>query len=336
MPVIYVTSVNDKAGKTLLCAGLARTWIEKGKKTGYLKLLAADNKIQPSQVDKDILFMQKILNLKESPEQIGPAFDGQSESVSLIKQTYNTLVRENDILLIEGLPLSKSSSLVEALEAKVLIVHDYTVPFPSSLEIYKKLGSRLMGVVLNKVPKNKMGQVNNQFLKDLDSAGLNFLGIIPEDRILMSMSVNDLAESIQGKILNCPDMAGEIIENFMMGSSTFDRGAAYYNRKNNKAVIIWGERPGYRKAALAGLLTMALQTSVKCVVISNNGVPLPAAAQKAEEKKVPVISAAGDLKSILTSIENGMSSLKFSQENKLLRLMEIMGQNLNSQLLAGL
>jgi len=45
----------------------------------------------------------------------------------------------------------------------------------------------------------------------------------------------------------------------MMGSSTFDRGAAYYLRKNNKAVLVWGERPGYRKAALAGLPQLALQ-----------------------------------------------------------------------------
>jgi BioD-like phosphotransacetylase family protein len=335
MPVLYVTSAAEKAGKTLLCAGLAKTWMEKGKKVGFLKPLAAENKTQPTGIDKDVIFMQQLLDLKEPIEQIGPFMDNQSESANLIKQVCSAMAQEKEIVIIEGMPLNKSSSLIENLDAKVLVIHDYSSPLAASLESYKKLGPRLIGVIINKAPKNQVLRTQNQSRKDIEKSGISLLGVLPEDRFLMSMSVNDLTEAVQGKILNCPDMAGEIIENFMMGSSTFDRGPAYYSRKNNKAVILWGERPGYRKAALAGLQSAALQTSVKCIVISNNGVPIPAAAQKAEEKKVPLISAAGDLKSLITSIENGMLALKFIQVGKMPRLIELMGQNLDSQLLAG-
>jgi BioD-like phosphotransacetylase family protein len=335
MPVLYVTAETEKAGKTLLCAGLAKIWMEKGKKVGYLKLSGTENKTEPAQIEKDILFMQQLLELKETPEQIGPSIGSQNESLTLIKQACTAMAREKDILIIEGLPLSKSSSFIEALEAKALVIHDYSTPLAASLENSKKLGLRLMGIILNKALKNPVVQKQNTVLQDVEKSGIKLLGIIPEDRILMSMSVNDLAESIQGKILNNPEMAGEIIENFMLGSSTFDRGPAYYNRKNNKAVIIWGERPGFRKAALAGLQSAALQTSLKCLVISNNGTPIPAATQKAEEKKVPVISAAGDLKSLITLIENGLNNLKFNQMNKIPRLVEIMSRNLCPELLSG-
>jgi uncharacterized protein len=330
---LYITSLSENAGKTLFCAGLGKYWTDKNKKVGYLKPLFSDSSVQTPGGDKDILFVQKLLDLKEPAELIGPAAGNQKDSITAIKQAYAQITADKDIVLIEGLPINKSSSLLEALEARVLVIHDYDTSFSESMAEYEKIGARLLGIVINKVPRKNLKQIQNAYLPDLEKRGMALLGVIPEDRILMSMSVNDLAEAVQGKILNSPESAGEIIENLMMGSSTFDRGPAYYNRKNNKAVILWGERPGFRKAALAGLQSAALQTSVKCIVISNNGVPIPAAAQKAEEKKVPLISAGGDLRSLITAIEKSSSSLKFNQEKKIPRLLEILEINLNSQLL---
>jgi uncharacterized protein len=334
MLTLCVTSLSEHTGKTLLCAGLGKFWTEKSKKIGYLKPLFSDTKNQTVSVDRDIIFMQKLLDLKESIDLIGPVTNNQNDSEALIKQAYSQITAEKDIVLIEGSTLNMSLSMIEALDAKVLVIHDYPNSLSASLAEYRKIGTRLMGIVINKVPKNQMDKIKSRFLPDLETSGINLLGVVPEDRLLMSMSVNDLAEAIQGKILNSADNAGEIIENFMMGSSTFDRGPAYYNRKNNKAVILWGERPGFRKAALAGLQSAALQTSVKCIVISNNGVPIPAAAQKAEEKQIPFISAGGDLTSLVIAIEKGMSSLKFNQAKKMPQLLELLSQNLNSQLLS--
>jgi BioD-like phosphotransacetylase family protein len=321
MSLVYLTSTTAKAGKTLFCAGLGKTWTEKGKKVGYLKLLTMDNQIQNGQADKDILFMQNLLGLQEPVETLGLLINPQIDPLDSLRQTCGNR-SEKDLLLIEGLPLDQSESMITDLNLKTLVIHDYSTPLTESVVQYQKMGTRLMGVILNKVPRNQIARVKDS--KVLSQAGLNLLGIMPEDRFLMSPSVNDLAEIVQGKILNSQESSTEIIENFMMGSSTFDRGPAYYNRKTNKAVILWGERPGFRKAALAGLQSAALQTSVKCVVIGNNGVPIPAAAQKAEEKKVPLISAGMDLKGLISLIENNINNLKFNQEKKLPRLQELM------------
>jgi hypothetical protein len=140
---------------------------------------------------------------------------------------------------------------------------------------------------------------------------------------------------LEGKILNNPEKAAELIENYMMGSSTFDRGAAYYQRKNNKAVLVWGERPGYRKAALAALPQLALQTSTRCVVISDAAVPLPAILQKAEEKGVPLISVPGKLAEVINKLEKAMQGTTFAQEQKISPLLNMLPGVLNSALLNG-
>ena len=330
MFVLYVTSLYGNSGKTMLCSGLAKTWANKGKKAGFLKPLFNNNTSV-----KDILFMRRLLGLEEPVEVIGPSISVLSESANVIKQALSAISNNKDIVLIEGLPLASSSDIIEALDSKVLVIHDYSSPLNSALPEYKKLGSRLMGIVINKVPKRQLARKRSQFSEELEKRGVNLLGVLPEDRILMSMSVMDLAEAVQGKILNCPDKGEEIIENFMMGSSTFDRGPVYYNRKENKAVILWGERPGFRKAALSNLQLAAIQTSVKCMVITNNATPIPGVAQKAEEKQIPLISAGGDIKSVISVIENSFSTLKFNQEKKVPHLLEVFGQNLNFQLLAG-
>jgi AAA domain len=47
---LYISSISEKAGKTLLAVGLAKTWQESGKKVGYLKLLTSRS---PAQIDAD-------------------------------------------------------------------------------------------------------------------------------------------------------------------------------------------------------------------------------------------------------------------------------------------
>jgi BioD-like phosphotransacetylase family protein len=335
MSILYITSTTEKAGKTMYCAGLGKTWADKGKKVGYLKPLIKDSNTQAQEGDKDILFMQQLLNLKDSIEVIGPAMRGNNEANEMVKQSCAAVAREKDMVIIEGISLDRSAALIEELDAKVLVIQDYSTSLSQSLDSCKKLGPRLMGVVVNKVPKSKVTNIQNQYLKELSSAGISLLGVIPEDRVLMSMSVTDLADSVQGKILNNADKAGEIIENFMMGSSTFDRGPVYYSRKENKAVVLWGERPGVRKAALSNLQLAAIQTSSKCILISGSAAPIPAVVQKAEERQIPLISAPGDLTGLITKIERSMSTLKFNQEKKIPRLLEILGLNLNSNLLMG-
>jgi len=303
---LFLTSLAGKAGKTMFSAGLSQYWSGRGLKVGYLSRSTAfeDRSLGP---DTDSLFMQKVL------EPVGQDLD------------------HKDIVIHEGCLHDFSAFIAEYPEGQVLVIHDYDDDLLTAVAEYQKIGSPLLGVIVNKVPRKSPETLRNKFAVALGMAGITLLGMVPEDRVLMCPSVSDLAEAIQGQIVNSPDNASDLVENLMMGSSTFDRGAAYYNRKNNKAVLLWGERPGYRKAALAGLQLAALQTSTRCIMISANAAPAPAAIQKADELKVSIISAPGALLEIEAGIEKAMLNSKFTQEKKLPRLQEILGSHLNFQ-----
>jgi uncharacterized protein len=328
--ILYITSPTVNAGKTMFSAGLGAYWLNNGRKVGYLNILPAGAG-EPAGIYRDAAFIKKILTLQEPVETLSSAIGPHGEG---IRQAVEAVSGQKDIVIVEGSGLNAAAEIVEALAAKALIVHDYASPLSSGIAEYQKLGSRLMGVVINKVPSRNIERAREQVSKEAASSGIPVLGIIPEERILMALSVGDLAEALQGKILNSPEKSGDLIENIMMGSSTFDRGAAYYNRKNNKAVILWGDRPGFRKAAISNLQSAALQTSTRCLVISANSVPIAAVSQKALEKQVPVISAPGTLPSLITALEKAMEHLKFGQEKKLPQLEEVLGRSLNLKLIS--
>jgi uncharacterized protein len=325
MITLYITSASSKAGKTMISAGLGKYWLESGKRVGYLKLISAGQS-RPDK-DQDVGFIKNVLNLTDPADRLAAVVDEKNPALPAAAPAG---LSDIEILIVEGLPLKFSAPLIDALHARVLILHDYALDLTGVLPAYQKVSDCLAGVILNKVPRPRLNQASEVFRSALSAGGLSCLGAIPEDRILMSLSISDLADAVHGQILNNAEQSGELIENYMLGSSTFERGAAYYNRKANKAVILWGERPGYHKAVMANLQAAALQTSCRCLVINGGGDLVPAVKQKADEKKVPVIVAPGSLPDLVNALEKAMSGLKFSQVQKMPRLLEILRSHLNA------
>ena len=297
---LFITSLSGNAGRTMLCAGLGKYWLDSGKKVGYLKPCLPPS-VAPEAEDPDAAFIHKLFGLTESVDSLTPTVNTGNLPDPHFEQAYQAAVQDKEIIIIES-DLSVVAHLA-ALNARVLVVHDFAYPLVDSFNRYRELGSRLLGVIVNKVPRKDIVRVREKATGELDRSGIPLLGLIPEDRILAALSVADLVEAVHGKVLNNPEKTSGLIENIMLGSSTFDRGTAYYGRKENKAVLLWGERPGFRKAALSNLQLNALQTSTRCLVISSNGLPIPAVLQKAGESGVPLISAPGTLPEIISDIE---------------------------------
>jgi BioD-like phosphotransacetylase family protein len=167
--------------------------------------------------------------------------------------------------------------------------------------------------------------VRNELSTQLGEVGINILGVLPEDRTLFTLTVGELAEHIQGEILNSAEKSVELVENFMLGAMCVDPGPEYFGRKANKAVVVRGERPDMQLAAL--------ETSIRCLVLSGNTAPIPPVLYGAQDKEIPIILTKGDTIATVMSIEDALSKTRFNQEKKLPKLTEIMEQHFNFQAL---
>jgi BioD-like phosphotransacetylase family protein len=318
---LYITSPYAGAGKTAVCAGLGRHFAGKGKKVGFFKPLVAEIK-SPEAIDTDAQFMKQVLALKEPVQNLCPVIGGEGDVAKKLKEAYARVSKGKDVVIVEGVwrqrpmgkPVEAAYQVVEALDARVIIVEPYSEKLATAMPTYRDFGKYLLGVVVNKVPKSRL---STQF----DGGEVNILAVLPEDRALLSLTVGELAEGIGGQILNSTERASALVENFLLGAMSVDSGLNYFGRKDNKAVVVRGERPDMQLAAL--------ETQTSCLVLSGGTAPSHGVLQKAANKGVPIILVKGDTASTVDSIELALGKGKFNQIEKLPQLEEIFKRQFN-------
>ena len=316
MVALYVVSAEEAAGKTAICAGLGKFLQGNGKRAGFLKLLVDEK----TSTDGDAAFMKQVLDLPEAVESLCPPIGDTKK----IKEAIDKVSSGKDVVIVEGRLGQSADEIAKALDARVIIVEAYSGPAPRFIDSYKGFGESLLGIVLNKVPQSQLKRVQDEASKQFDAAGINVLGVLPEDRVLFAITVGELADNIQGKILNNAEKSVELVENFMLGAMVVDSGLDYFGRKNNKAAIVRGDRPDMQLAAL--------ETSTRCLVLSgSNQPPIYSVLEKAENRGIPIISTETATSDIVASIEDTLSKARFNQEKKLPKLAEIMKQHLDLQ-----
>jgi BioD-like phosphotransacetylase family protein len=302
LAVLFIVSTEEAAGKTALCAGLAINFSNDGGKVGYVK--SADG--------GDTAFMKQVPG--------ADIVDG-------------TDLKGYDVVLMEG-RLGKSAdeevsraayAAAEKTKAKVIAVEVY--PGGANSDVYQGFGGSFLGVVLNKVPASQLKRVQEEAGARFEAAGIKLLGVIPENRVLMAITVGELAASLGAKILNSEGKSDELVENYMLGALVVDSGLDYFGRKSRKAAIMRQDRPDMQLAAL--------ETATTCLVLGGGEKPpIPSVLYKAESKGIPIIASGAAINDIVAVIEGTLLKTRLNQTKKLPKLAETVRQNLNIKTLA--
>ncbi|MFC1989028.1 DRTGG domain-containing protein [Chloroflexota bacterium] len=326
MVALFVTSLEKGSGKTTVCAGLAKRLLGDGEKVGFFKPVIDSRKSnQIGGTDEDTNFMRNLLALEEPVDILCPVFSGEGKLENEIKEAYDKVSQGKGVVIIEGISdqFQTSPGIVEALNARVIIVEGYSKESLKAINSYKDFGESLLGIVVNKVPGSRIERVRSEALTLSSQAGIDILGVLPEDRALFALAVSELSKHIQGEMIGDANVSAELVNNFMLGAMSVDSGLEYFSRKENKAVVLRSERSDMQLAAL--------QTLPKCIVISGDIAPKPVVLCGAEEKNVPIILTKNSVTDVVANIEDALGKTRFNQENKLPKLTEIMGKHFDFQ-----
>ena len=304
MKALFIVSVAAGAGKTALCAGLAANFLNDGRKVGYLAPAG----------DASAAFMGKIPGLK-------------AINKSDLKG-YDVVLAEGRLGNNDGDEATKTAyAAAKEMKAKVIAVEVYPGGDPRFTGIYQGFGADFLGVVVNKAPASQLKRARAEAEARLDGAGIKLLGVIPENRILLAITVGELAATLGGKILNNEEKSDELVENYMLGALIVDSGLDYFGRKSRKAAVLRQERSDMQLAAL--------ETSTACLVLSGSTdkPPMYNVMYKAANLGIPVIAAAAPVPEIVSKIENTLLNTQLNQEKKLTMLAEAVGRNLDMKAL---
>ncbi|HIE50149.1 MAG TPA: phosphotransacetylase family protein [Armatimonadetes bacterium] len=338
---LYIASTEAYAGKSLLCMALGLKFRQEGLKISYFKPLGTlPAKVAGITTDEDAMFIEHVLELRESLDVLCPvvltsdllnrAMRGQVSNLrERVTAAFAQLAEGKDVVLVGGagnvLTTGKCVDLAgpqvaELLDARVLLIAKYhSARAVDSLLVAKEiLGARFLGTILNDVPPNQMTQVTEVVKPYLEQQGLVPLGAIPRDRILSSISIEGLVETLNAEVLCAEDQLGELVEHFCVGAMNVESALRHFRRVPNKAVITGGDRADVQLAAL--------ETSTKCIILTGRLYPNNLILARASELGVPLLLVTDDTYTTVERVESLLGRVRPRDEKKIQRALELLEQ----------
>ncbi len=335
---LYVVSTEPFSGKTALCHGIAARLVRDGRRVGYFKpLVLFGKRVGGQTLSEDAAFMRQQLALQESDEMLSPvvldaaaleraAAGKPNDYAARIERAFVQASRDKDVIvvegasrLVEGISLDLAPHEVAAmLGARVLAIVNYDNDLPADglLAARSQFGTSLIGGVMNQVPVPRLEFVEREIIPFLSGRGVPIFAALPQERLLLSITINEIAEILDGEILNSPERGEDLAESFMVGAMSADSALTYFRRKPNKVVITGGDR--------ADIELAALETSTSGIVLTGYLRPNPIILGRAEELGVPLILVRQDTQSAVETIQQYAGKLRLHQPRKVERFEQLL------------
>ncbi len=343
MRTLFIGSTHENSGKTMISIGLAPALQENGYSVGYLKPLGKQpTTVKGKVVDADAQFLREALGLSEPLEQICPVvltqdlvargLRGEVEDIwPRIQRAFEAVSQGKDVVLIggagtlwDGAFLGISGPwLARQFKAPVLLVDPYVNEVCADCILMAKelLGDQLVGVILNRVPPQGLPEVEQMIVPFLGTKGIEVLGVLPLDRLLDAITVRQIVDTLDGKVICCEDKLDEFVERFSVGAMDVEHALGYFQKLPNKAVITGGSH--------ADIQLAALETSTKCLVLTGDQMPNAVIIGRAQELGVPMIIARYDTLTTVERLEAVLGRIRIRETKKVARARELLHDRLN-------
>ena len=345
MKTIYIGSTNENSGKSLVCICLGKILMEEEKKVAYMKPFGTLPALSGGEVvDEDALFMKEFFGMDEPLEDICPvvlthdlkiqAYRGRLGDVKKrILEAFQRVSKGKDVMLIggghtidDGRMLGvPSEDIIRETKSKVILVerHDEYHGLDTLLAVGDRLGKNLAGLILNKVEPENIDFFRKMIVPFLEKQGINVLGIMPRDAVLMSVSVHDLVLNLGGDVITAHGYQDELVQNFVVGAMNLESAISRFRKIQNKAVITGGDRSDLQLAAL--------ETSTRCLILTGSMYPQPVIQAKADEMGVPIIVVKDDTLTVVEKIDSLLGRPRIREEEKIKRGLEIFREGVDME-----
>ena len=344
---VYVASQSRLAGKSTLIISLAQLALEKGLRVGYFKPISGFCVPNPrgELVDEDVETMREILGLRTSLELCpfkicGGSFleyfwsEDASRFRDSILESYKEASAENDLMLIEGAQTLSTGSflgcqaprLAQLFNAELILVLRYEGDFVVDEALHARdycehWGVKVSGIVLNRVEENRLKLARGIVKPMLEKEGLKTLGIMPEDRVLSSLSVREVYESIGGELIAGKRGLENPVETVLIGAMTPESAIQYFRRVRNELIITGGDR--------TDIVLAALEAGASGIILTGNMRPSVKVLPRADELKIPMIIVPQDTYTTLQMIQKIVGKIRPGDKTRIAAARKLVQENVD-------
>ncbi|NJK34871.1 MAG: phosphotransacetylase family protein [Oscillatoriales cyanobacterium SM2_2_1] len=343
---LLIGSTRAGSGKSATVLGLAFHLQSRGFEVGYGKpigtFLSRDLPDVAESEEADVSFITQTLGLSASA--LRPTLLQldrhilQRRLLGVDTTDYGALLRRyhdhhhGDVTLVEapantaegslfGLSLSE---MADCLDAPILLVARFNslLTVEHLLVAQKRLGDRLMGVVINDIPSAEYDQTVPLLRQCLLSRGIAVFGLMPDNRILRSVSVSELVEQLEAKVMYASDLVSLddlMVEELKIGAMDVNSALSFFRRSYNKAVVTGSDRLDLQLAAL--------ETSTSCLILTGQPFIADEVQQRARELGVPILFVGRDTLATVSTITNCLGQVRLHEGVKVQCIREMMAMH---------
>ncbi|MCY4579656.1 MAG: DRTGG domain-containing protein [Chloroflexi bacterium] len=326
MSILYVVSDRPGAGKTAVCMALTKLLRAQSKSVVAIKPVADDAD------DSDAEMYASLLGVDTTGWPVAVAEDVRAGNLDEVSALINSLSAENDIVIVEGstgLAGTLGRIVCDNVDAKVLVVAGYDASLSHGVVLTTgaPYGGRVIGYIINGVTQYMGTEARANLVPPIAAQasmrGARVLGLIPEDRCLLGVSVSQIMAHLDGELISEEMEEDALVEYLMVGGLSLDPGEYYYGIHDNRAAIVRGDRPDLQMSALSAPGLTA------CLVATGGIAPIEYVQYEAEQEETPIILVQTDTLDTMARLDNLLESSSFSHPDKLKRSVALLDEHVD-------
>ncbi|MFP4546004.1 MAG: DRTGG domain-containing protein [Methanomassiliicoccales archaeon] len=324
MRSLFIGSVVERSGKTMITLGLAKNY--QGQ-VGYFKpfketIVYARNRI----LDQDAFLMKKALNLEKDEETISPCSYDIFRPVNMgtILDHYDDAREGCDMMMVEGtrdittgyIHDVSGPAIAQAMGSDLVLVSDSSPGALDKIAVIKHLMENynidFRGVILNMTDDPAVEVF-------LEEKGINVLGSVPSLNELKRFRVKEIVDCLGAEVVVGDSGLDRSVEDVMVGAMTPESAIKYMRRVGKKALITGGDRSDLQMAALS--------TDTSCLILTGGLYPVNTVVSKAYELGVPILLVRYDTFTTAEMVEHLIARIDPEDEKKIGMISEAVRNN---------
>lgn len=324
-PRIFIAATRQDDGKTTTSLGITAVLRKRFQRVGYIKPIGQRYvDVDGLKIDEDSVLINDTYNPGLPLDAMSPiAVDAHftrdyldsadpSRLETKVEDAFNRAAWEQDFVVIEGSGHAGVGSVFDMsnaraaslLHSKAIIVSQGGVGKPIdeislNLALFDKHKVEVVGVILNKVIPDKIGELWPYAEKGLARMGLPLLGIVPLHLELRKPTLNQISQALGGEFVAGDRFKRRRVGRFTIATSSSRNAEVYF--ESQTVLITAGDREDMILAILGGA-GEGSEAKIAGVVLTEGYLPQQGLLKIMKSKQVPFISVKHDSFAVASKI----------------------------------
>ena len=326
---LFVAATKQNDGKTTVSLGLFGALRKRIGRIGFIKPVGQRFvEVDGQRIDEDSVLIDETFGVHTpleamSPIAVEPDFTRRyiehSNNEHLVRRIQNSFDRaawEKDFVIIEGTGHAgvgsvfdlSNARVAKLLESKVILVTRGGIGQPiDEIALNKALfdqeGVEVVGVILNKVLKEKFDYVRDFARRGFERLGIELLGVIPEEPLLANASLGQICKTIKGEFVHGKTKGRRRVQKIIIGAINSANVMEHF--RPGTLIITPGDRADVVEATLAtGGFGSPDGPSIAGFILSGTTAPSHRAVEILAQADIPAIASPLESYAVVSAIHS--------------------------------